>query len=150
MEPFMDSHHASQSENDTQTTSSSLEIPLRERGDEDNPQLGSSSSPSAHSTLRGPASPSQADIDAPPRQHSQDGEAPTSSKKRDFDEYWLVAGFEDDSQASEVSERALQVRMTAFQAMLANVKSGDWQRIGLLSTDDNHTAEEEELGLDVG
>lgn len=40
--------------------------------------------------------------------------------------------------------------MTAYEAMLRNVKAGDWQRIGLLCTDDNHTAEEQELGVDVG
>lgn len=40
--------------------------------------------------------------------------------------------------------------MTAYQAMLRNVKSGDWQQIGLLSTDDNHTTEEKELGAGVG
>jgi hypothetical protein len=79
----------------------------------------------------------------------QDGNVPTPGRKRDYDEYRLLTGDDDDSQATEVSEQALELRMSAFEAMLGNVKAADWRQIGLISTDDNHTKEEEELGSGI-
>ncbi|OIW24411.1 hypothetical protein CONLIGDRAFT_691706 [Coniochaeta ligniaria NRRL 30616] len=150
MEPFMETHNASQSQAETQTTLDSVDVPLREHNEaEDKAQLRSSMSPSPQSTPRGPLSPSQAADEAAPNHYSSGGQIPPGSKKRDYDEYQRLIGSEGNSQVSETSERAPEVRTTAFQAMLGNVKSGDWQRICLLPTDDNHTVEEEELGLDV-
>lgn len=147
----METHRASQSEDNTQTTLSSIEVPLPERkGDEGKAQCRPSMSPSPPCTPRALLSPWQAHNGAIPSHHSSNEKASYGSEKRDYDEYWRLVGSDGDSQSSEVSERALEVRVSAFQAMLGNVKSGQWQRIGLLSTDDSHTMEEEELGLSVG
>lgn len=104
-------------------------------------------SPSADNTPRALVTQSQSATaaDASPNLPNSDRELPSGSNKRVYDDYQRLVGSEDDSQASEVLERAREVRMTAFQAMLGNVKSGNWERIGLISTDDNHTMEEDEL-----
>lgn len=154
MEPLMQTDEASQEEQaDTQTTASSVEIPLREReGPEEEDQHWPSTNPPPHNTQRGPGSLSEPAEPVSPADEERVSETPPINKKRDYAEYQRLVGLErDDSQASEVSELALEVRMTAFEAMLRNVKTGGyWQRIALLSTDDNHTLEEEELGHNVG
>ncbi|KAB5566682.1 beta-lactamase-like protein [Coniochaeta sp. 2T2.1] len=153
MEPFMEAHQASQSQHDTQTTASSLEIPRQDGNEaEDELRPRSPNSPSPTVATERPHSPSPDAEDATASEDDiEDSEAtPTGSRKRDYDEYKRLVGTENDSQTSEISERAVEVRMTAFQAMLGNVRSEAWQRIGLLSTDDNHTTEEEDLGLDHG
>lgn len=148
MDPFMETHDASQSQADTQTTLDSADIPLRERNEAgDQAQLRSSMSPSADNTPRALVTQSQSATaaDASPHLPNSDRELPSGSNKRVYEDYQRLVGSEGDSQASEVSERAREVRMAAFQAMLGNVKSANWERIGLISTDDNHTMEEDEL-----
>ena len=138
LESFRETHCASQEQADTQTTASSIEVPVRERnGAEDEDQLRAAMGPSPHSTPRGPRSPPQVDGASSASQSQDDEDTPPGSRKRDYTEYQRLVGLErDESQASDVSEGALEVRMAAFQAMLGNVKFGKWQRIGLLSTDD--------------
>lgn len=148
MDPFMETHDASQSQADTQTTLDSADIPLRERNEAgDQAQLRSSMSPSADNTPRALVTQSQSATaaDASPHLPNSDRELPSGSNKRVYEDYQRLVGSEGNSQASEVSERAREVRMAAFQAMLGNVKSANWERIGLISTDDNHTMEEDEL-----
>lgn len=77
----------------------------------------------------------------------------TGHRKRDFSQYddggdaALNADFLNDSQQSAKSERALEIRANAFNAMIKNATGGgDWMTIGLISTTDHHTTLEEELG----
>lgn len=51
-----------------------------------------------------------------------------------------------DSQRSALSQGALEMRAEAFRSMLNNVRGQGWQHIGLISTTDNHTLPEAELG----
>jgi hypothetical protein len=51
-----------------------------------------------------------------------------------------------DSQRSTISQDALEMRAEAFRSMLNNVRGQGWQHIGLISTTDNHTLPEAELG----
>ena len=149
----MQAREASQSQNDTQTTVSSLEVPLQDGNEaEQELRLVSPKIPSPTATAGRPRSPSPSpEVATASEEEDADAESmPTGNRKRDYDEYRRLAGTEDDSQTSETSERAPEVRMRAFQAMLGNVRFEDWQSIGLLATDDNHTAEEEDLGLGLG
>lgn len=51
-----------------------------------------------------------------------------------------------DSQASIISNRAYATRQTAFDTTVANIDGSTWDTIGLISTTDNHTCLDEELG----
>lgn len=53
---------------------------------------------------------------------------------------------EGDSQASEMSAIAYETRLRAFRAMEGNANGASWTSIGLISTTDHHTVEEQELG----
>ncbi|GAB1315854.1 DNA repair metallo-beta-lactamase domain-containing protein [Madurella fahalii] len=50
-----------------------------------------------------------------------------------------------DSQESTISAQALEIRLTAFQAVLANAQGRAGVEIGLLSTTDNHSKLDEDL-----
>ncbi|KAI1436493.1 hypothetical protein GGR50DRAFT_650544 [Xylaria sp. CBS 124048] len=51
-----------------------------------------------------------------------------------------------DSQGSAISERTYAARRKAFDIACANLVGESWETIGLISTTDNHTRLEEELG----
>ncbi len=51
-----------------------------------------------------------------------------------------------DSQGSTITDRAFEMRATSWEAMISNAQSDNWQPIGLLSTTDNHTFHEHDLG----
>lgn len=54
-----------------------------------------------------------------------------------------------ESQSSTMSDLALELRNQAYRTMITNLTTDDdWQPIGLLSTTDNHTHAEQELGND--
>jgi hypothetical protein len=133
----------SQSQHDTQQTNISLEMPMRtETAADEEVRPSVTRMPEAHT---GP------DASRPPREATDDSQCtpgsnleqadPTVLGKRDFTEYEAdVDGEVDyqdvtrDSQDSQVSDMALEVRLTAFQTMLANIRDGGWQEIDLLST----------------
>ena len=79
--------------------------------------------------------------------------APTTSQKRTFGEFTDEVPGEDgeenqDSQQSFTSTLSMRhsvTRREAFYQMLANASGDDWQPIGLLSTGDNHSVEDQEL-----
>lgn len=150
---------ASQSQDNSQVTSSSFDIPLRESSpvhpEHDEAQAPVSGSPSQAGTPKAPHSPYRTTEDSDPSSAPRmKAEKASAGRKRDFAEFQRLTGhgIEDDDEdvqnpgAPSVSEEALHMRITAFQAMLGNFKTENWQSIGLLSTDDNHTVEEEELG----
>jgi hypothetical protein len=151
MEPLMSSRNASQSQDNTQTTSSSVHVPSR-HPDADDGELASQlfSSPSVNESPRDEPPPIYTADDALLHQRNLDENTAEASRKRNYDEYRVLFDSVGDSEATAITEQNLEVRMTAFQAMLGNIKSEDWQQVGLLSTDDNHTTEEEELGVGSG
>ncbi|KAI0505185.1 artemis protein [Xylaria bambusicola] len=51
-----------------------------------------------------------------------------------------------DSQASTISDRAYATRRIAYDTAIANIDGSSWGTFGLISTTDNHTHPEEELG----
>lgn len=149
----------SQSQHDTQNTNLSFDIPERiglvDEGDE--------GAPVTKKTV--PSEPLQRD-QLPPNTIAGSEASPESDTeqisatvlgKRDFAAYGSdvdeLFSYEDvtndisDSQASDVSEHALRVRLASFEAMLGNIKNRHWQGIGLISTSDHHTQEEIDLGL---
>lgn len=52
----------------------------------------------------------------------------------------------DDSQGSAISGRALEIRRSAFDLMVANENSSQWRSPHLISTSDNHSRVDDELG----
>jgi len=80
-------------------------------------------------------------------------------RKRDFEQYNNSQDMDDldngqeehlrdlqDSQASSISNQALEIRRHAFHAMIENARNAGWQPLSLLSTTDNHSHDEVELG----
>ncbi|KAI8625945.1 hypothetical protein F5Y19DRAFT_479027 [Xylariaceae sp. FL1651] len=53
---------------------------------------------------------------------------------------------QDDSQAPSISDRTYAARRRAFNIARSNLTGDSWETIGLISTTDNHTSIEEELG----
>ncbi|TGJ82150.1 hypothetical protein E0Z10_g6621 [Xylaria hypoxylon] len=51
-----------------------------------------------------------------------------------------------DSQASSISDQTYATRRTAFDTAIANSNGDSWETIRLISTTDNHTSLDEELG----
>ncbi|KAI1820695.1 hypothetical protein F4861DRAFT_49415 [Xylaria intraflava] len=51
-----------------------------------------------------------------------------------------------DSQTSAISDRTYAARRQAYDIASANLDGGSWETIGLISTTDNHTTLDEELG----
>ncbi len=97
---------------------------------------------------------------SPPRQTTPTNTSPADMdpanlnsgyRKRDYQEYTADEPYSDnnqdsqDSQSSFVSEHALEIRTTAYRALLANARGSDAQFVGLISTTDNHSAIENEL-----
>ena len=54
--------------------------------------------------------------------------------------------FSQESQTSTLSERSMEIRMNSWETIISNALSSEWRPIGLLSTTDNHTAPEKDLG----
>jgi hypothetical protein len=80
---------------------------------------------------------------------------PRPGRKRSYGDYEAGAASIDrghpvsdflDSQASTISDRAYELRATAWNSMISNALEQEYTPIGLLSTHDNHTTEEEILG----
>ena len=75
----------------------------------------------------------------------------SSCRKRDYQKYAADGPYSDnnqesqDSQSSVISEHALEIRTTAYRALLANARGSDVRFVGLISTTDNHSAIENEL-----
>lgn len=70
----------------------------------------------------------------------------------DYTYMYESAGLDDvdptilqDSQESTISAQALEIRLTAFRAIIANAQGRDSMEIGLLSTTDNHSKLDEDL-----
>jgi hypothetical protein len=132
-----------QSQRDTQHTNISIEIPTRDEitAHEEvrltvTESPGVITGPDTHRSVRKAT-------DEPQRSpySNLDQPDPAVLGKREFAEYEAdvdeEVNYQDvtrDSLDSEVSELALEVRLTAFQAMLANTRDGKWQEISLLST----------------
>ena len=72
-------------------------------------------------------------------------------RKRDYQEYTADGPQSDnnqewqDSQSSLISEYALEIRTTAYRALLANARGSEVKFVGLISTTDNHSTIENEL-----
>ena len=71
-------------------------------------------------------------------------EDPASSNHNDNSESVDIEGLQD-SQDSEKSGYAFEIRMHAYYAILDNARYNTCERIGLLSTTDNHTLAEQEF-----
>jgi len=67
-----------------------------------------------------------------------------STQDQDSDQYDDI--FIQDSQDSNISEYALEIRQNAFQAILQNLATNAGHEISLLSTRDNHSTVEFDLG----
>ncbi len=86
--------------------------------------------------------------------HSQDTgvEHPDlrQSTKRSFDEYHEEDPPESqnitDDGSRDSQETALEIRTASWEAVISNAHTDEWKPIGLLSTTDNHTLPETELG----
>ncbi|KAI0875751.1 hypothetical protein GGS24DRAFT_275705 [Hypoxylon argillaceum] len=78
--------------------------------------------------------------------------APINSHKRDYDTFRESTDpgdsqdLRNDSQTSSISDGAYATRQNAFNIATANVDGEEWEVIGLISTTDNHTSLDEELG----
>lgn len=123
-------------------------------------EIGIRNSSPEHPSSDGPA-PSQGiviDLTNSESDDSQEDQLPTpkiESRKRSIDQFNEVEGLDSelrrddshllDSQTSELSERALEIRRTAFNSMIENARDHDWRPVPLVSTWDHHTEEEEEL-----
>lgn len=74
------------------------------------------------------------------------GEYEATGNSGDEDDFWREAG-EEDSQSPALSTQARETRRRAFKAAQENAEGGrDWQTVGLISTTDNHSTVEAELG----
>ncbi|KAI0104956.1 hypothetical protein GGR51DRAFT_520439 [Nemania sp. FL0031] len=77
---------------------------------------------------------------------------PGKSHKRDYDSFQEGSGRgdaanpEDESQTSAISEGAYATRQNAFNIAAGNMGNEEWRNISLISTTDNHTSLDEELG----
>ncbi|KAI1125573.1 artemis protein [Nemania abortiva] len=73
-------------------------------------------------------------------------------QKRDYDSFREgtdqdnTADQEGDSQTSAISDGAYATRQSAFDIAIANMDGEKWRTISLISTTDNHTTLDEELG----
>jgi hypothetical protein len=76
-----------------------------------------------------------------PETNTEDGIESPRSPEEDSDAVLL-----QNSQQSELSEMAYEIRLNAFRAILNNTRSNDYQEISLISTTDNHIWPEDELG----
>lgn len=140
----------SQSQHDTQNTSSSFDIPMRDAFvPEDGEQTTRTRSPAASSTPHGHQSLRETTDDprgSPDLSMEHTGGTLLNMK--------LVLVTHSDIKTlpmtpndSEDSEEALQERLAAFEAVLGNARSGTWQEVWLLSASGNHTLEEKDLGV---
>ncbi|KAI0904722.1 artemis protein [Ustulina deusta] len=72
--------------------------------------------------------------------------------ERDYDSFLDSIDLDDeldlqgDSQTSNISDRTYATRRMAFDTAIANINGDSWGTIGLISTTDNHTSLDEELG----
>ncbi|KAI1324709.1 hypothetical protein F5Y16DRAFT_289745 [Xylariaceae sp. FL0255] len=78
---------------------------------------------------------------APDRSSSLSIRAQKRQRITAIDEEW-----QDDSQTSNISDRAYEIRKRAFEIASANILGDEWVNIGLLSTTDHHTTIDQELG----
>jgi DNA cross-link repair 1C protein len=142
----------SQSQHDTQNTSSSFDIPMRDGFvPEDEEQTTRTGSPAASTTPHGHQSLRETTDDPRGSPDLSMEHTDTVLGKRDFAEYEAGAGdafgYRDVTNDSQDSADALQERLAAFEAVLGNARSGTWQEVWLLSTNGNHTLEEKDLGV---
>ncbi|KAI1111714.1 artemis protein [Nemania sp. NC0429] len=81
--------------------------------------------------------------------------APAASEQRRKRDYDIFANDSDlneaatllrDSQASDIPDQSYEARRRAFDIANSNINGGEWGTIALISTTDNHTALDEELG----
>lgn len=72
-----------------------------------------------------------------------------SSNQSDNSEGFDIEGLQN-SQGSDKSGYAFEIRMHAFYATLDNARYNTCERIGLLSTTDNHTLAEQEFDCNGG
>lgn len=138
------------------------------KGDHDDTQSTTSTesetngpdSPVAHPSSDGPVISQEVIIDLTniESDDSEEDQLPTprsNSRKRSIGQFNEADGLDNepgrddshllDSQTSEISERALEIRRTAFNSMIENARDHEWHPIPLISTWDNHTEEEQEL-----
>ncbi|KAI1743067.1 hypothetical protein F4680DRAFT_391774 [Xylaria scruposa] len=72
--------------------------------------------------------------------------------KRDYEAFLMSfeshdgSDLQGDSQASAISDRTSAARREAFDIMTANINGESWVPLGLISTTNNHTYLDEELG----
>ncbi|KAI0420867.1 artemis protein [Xylaria grammica] len=73
-------------------------------------------------------------------------------RKRDYSSFLESGDLDDgpdlrsDSQASAISDQTYASRRTAFDTAIANMDGDSWGTMGLISTTDNHTSLDKELG----
>lgn len=91
-------------------------------------------------TSQVPASVSTTEADGQRRKRNYD------TFKRDADPNDAPTSLED-SQSSSISDQAYETRRRAFDVVNANINGEEWGTIALISTTDNHTTLDEELGL---
>lgn len=145
MDELREDHESSQSQSqhDTQQTNISFEVPMMTENLAEEEVRHAVTETSGLQIVPGEpqlAKDGPNDLECTPELGLEQW-APTVLRKRDYAEYEADLKRDVDyrdvireSQDSEVSELALDVRLTAFQAMLANTGNGEWQEIGLLST----------------
>jgi DNA cross-link repair 1C protein len=68
------------------------------------------------------------------------------SRDNDRDRIFRALDLQMDSQASTLTERAYETRLDAFRTTVQNNEGAEWRPIGLISTTDNHSKLDEELG----
>lgn len=80
-------------------------------------------------------------------------EAGEKQRKRDYDAFKRYTDLNDaptplgDSQASTISDQAYEARHRAFDAANVNINGEEWGTIALISTADNHTTLDKDLGF---
>lgn len=140
---------------DSQTTTSSAEIPLEpliplrqiETSSTTRPPQLPEQARGASLEQKGKTDMLQSTIDSSSCKvlsfqgvHHEDLDEPMSDTVVEEEEYL------QDSQASAISDSARELRAEAFRTMLQNVRGQEWRPIGLISTTDNHTLPEVDLG----
>ncbi|GAP88434.1 putative artemis protein [Rosellinia necatrix] len=136
-----------QDEDSQQTTSSASFEPSLFR-----PPTETAHAPDASVVTSNEPARSQAATSLKPRVSSPISEGLKEPRKRKYDSFQEDTDRDDtpdlqgDSQASAISNRTYSARKRAFDVATSNMFSEQWDVIGLISTTDNHTTLDEELG----
>jgi hypothetical protein len=144
-ELFMWQKEAQDQNQDSQETASSASRRLNTASSQlDNAQLPATIEPAYNPPARSPERTQQEIITATQS---------SNPRKRDYDSIEDSVDFDGEvdlqghSQASSIPDWAYATRQKAFDIASANIMGDSWETIGLISTTDNHTSVDEELGL---